>query len=179
MQTRIVDETQIDEKLDAELRRGLTIAFPKYEQTFQRHRYIACEPAYRVIIEDGEMVIAQVAIIDRTVTVGSEPLRVAGVGLVYVLPDYRKKGYSSPVLAASMEEAKRQGYDFGMLFTSVPKISKVYLDHGWVQILDRQVTCIESDDNEVDLGPERAKMYYVLDNPDFPDGDIHLNGNRW
>lgn len=179
MQTRIVDESQIDEKLDAELRRGLSFAFPRYGERFDSCRYIACEPAYRGIIQDGDAVVAQVAIIDRTVTVGGQSLRVAGVGLVYVLGEYRGQGHSGSALAAAMGEAKRRGYDFGMLFTGIEAVKRVYLANGWLEIPETVISYIENDGSDAVLGPERAKMYFVLDNPVFPSGDIYLKGNRW
>jgi len=177
-QPRILTEDQIDEKLDAAIRKNLALCFPHNKAVFsQTRRWQGVTPAYSVIVEDYDNVIAYTSIIDRTIKVGDEDCRIAGAQNVFVIPQYRGMGFSEVVLNAAMDEAKRQDFDFGLLFTR-KNIKNVYARSGWIQITGRKFIRIEND-IESDLPQESIKMYYPLLKKDFPPGIVHLHGNKW
>ena len=132
---------------------------------------------FSAIIEDGGNVIAYAGVIDRTIKLGGEEYRVAGVQNVCVLPKYRHRRLSDGVLKAAMEEAHTQGFDFGLLFTR-QNIEKVYTRNGWVRIKHRKFIRTENGVN-VEMPPESVKMYYPLAVRNLLAGDVDLQGNKW
>jgi predicted N-acetyltransferase YhbS len=178
MQTRIVKETEITEKLIAAIRKTLAICFPHHKDEFSKtHSLNDNKPAFSVIIEDGGNVIAYVGVIDRTIKVGDRKYRVAGVQNICVLPKYRGRQLSDSILQAATAEAHQQKFDFGLLFTQ-EKIKKVYTHNGWLEIKSRKFIRTKNSIN-IEMPPESIKMYYPLAVKDFPTGDVDLLGNKW
>jgi predicted acetyltransferase len=178
MAVRIIDECDIAPELDAAIRKSLAICFPHRYEEFSRSRTIRNNvPSYTAVISDGEKALCQVAVMDRTISVGGEQPHVAGVANVFVMPEHRGKGLCDMALEAAMAEAKNRGFDFGFLFTYSPT-DRIYARNGWFEIKDRKFVCVENGEESV-LSAERIKMYYPLENEDFPSGDVHLQGDRW
>ena len=178
LQPRIVKESELDEKLDAAIKKSLCLCFPHNKEVFLQTRYWHNSvPVYSALIEDGDNIIAHVSVIDRIVKVGDKKCRVAGVQNVFVLPEYRGKGLSDTVLKTAMAEAKRKGFDFGLLFTG-EKNKKVYARNGWVQINEQKFIRIE-DGREIERSPEAVNMYYPVRKKVFPAGTVNLQGNDW
>ena len=179
MGLRIVKESQISAELDETIRDGLCICFPKdravYSQTRDWH---GSKPAWSVFIEDDDRIIAHTSIVDRTILAGCESVRVAGVENVYVLPEYRGKGFSGQVLEAAMAEAKRLDYDLGLLFC-VSGIEKIYSRCGWQRLPTRPIIRIDQKGFEAPIPEGNIAMFYPLRKNEFPDGTIHLQGNDW
>ncbi len=178
MQSRIINETEITEKLSSAIRKTLAICFPHHKDEFSKTHYLSdLKPLFSVIIEDGNDVVAYVGVIDRTIKVGGKKYRVAGVQNIGVLPKYRGRQLSDAVLKAAMKEAQIQRFDFGLLFTQ-EKIKKVYARNGWLQIKNRKFIRTEDSIN-IEMPTESIKMYYPLAVKDFPPGDVDLLGNKW
>jgi GNAT superfamily N-acetyltransferase len=178
MRPRIVKETKISEKLDAAIRKTLTICFPHHKDTYSKTYYLNNnKPVFSAIIEDDSDCYAYVGVIDRTIKVGGKEYRVAGVQNVCVLPKYRGWQLSDAILKAAMQEALIRKFDFGLLFTQ-EKIKKVYARNGWLQIKNRKFIRTEDSIN-IEMPTESIKMYYPLAVKDFPTGDVDLLGNKW
>lgn len=178
MQTRIVKESKISEKLNAAIRKTLAVCFPHHKNIYSKTHYLNDnKPAFSAIIEDGDNIIAYVGVIDRTIKIGGRRYRVAGVQNVCVLPKYRHRRLSDGVLKAAMEEAQARRFDFGLLFTQ-QNIKQVYARNGWIEIMFRKFTRTENGVN-LEMPPESIKMYYPLAVKDFPTGDVDLLGNKW
>lgn len=177
MQLRILNENQVDEKVDAAIKKTLAICFPNDVEEFSRTRaFEGNVPLFSVYIEDSDKVLAHLAIMDRTVIVGGESVRVAGVANVCVLPEYRKKGLSDMILKAAMEEAMRRHFDFGLVFTG-GRIKKVYARNGWIDIPGREFITTR-DGKQIEL-PAQTRMYYPLKKKVFPPGTVDLCGIKW
>jgi GNAT superfamily N-acetyltransferase len=177
--TRVVLESAMDGRLDAEIRRGLCVCFPPDVEVFSKTRkWHGSGPAWSVIIEKGPTVIAHLGAVERTVEADGELVRVAGLQNVYVLPEYRKKGLSDEVLKASMVEAGRQGYDCGLLFC-IPKIVDVYARCGWQTMPEVDVVRVDDDGVEKPLPGVNVGMYYPLKRKALAPKRIHLRGNDW
>ena len=178
MQLRIIDEPQIDPELDSAIKQNLALCYPDHRDIYSKTRvYDDNVPSYSVILQQGQTIIAHVAVMDRTISVGQIPLHIAGVANVSVLPQYRGKALSSQVVNASMEEAKKRAFDFGLLFTSQP-VKKVYTRCGWQVAEDRKV--IKTENGQTFEMPDTViKMYYSLQNLPFPKGSINLQGKDW
>jgi len=181
MKIKIIKESQVDAGLDTQLRIGLSECFPHNHEIYATtRRWRGNTPIYNTVAFDDkakDKICGHAAVIDRTISVGDCEVRIAGVGNVFVLPGYRGKGVSDLIIQTAMVEAKKLGFDFSMLFTSEP-IKKVYARNGWIEITDRKFIRVEAS-QEIALPEESIKMYYPLGEKAFPDGDVHLQGDKW
>lgn len=92
MQLSMVEESDIDATLDARIKSGLCRCFPKDAEIFNKSRgWHGNMPDWSVIIRNGEEIAAHLGITDRTILVGKQRSRVAGIHNVFVLPEYRGK----------------------------------------------------------------------------------------
>ena len=179
MRLRILSETDIDEPLGAEIRRGLCLCFPGAVETFSHTRaWHGSGPVYTVVLEDVETVAAHVGVLDRTIRVGAEQVRVAGIQNVYVLPELRGRWLADQVMAAAMEEAARRDFEAGMLFC-VPRLERLYGRMGWRPTGDAVIRRVDENGADVPLPDENVGMYYPLGRETLGPGLIHLQGNDW
>ena len=178
LELRILKECEIDDCLDASIRNGLAVSFPHREKDFGQCRSLGLNvPCYTVVLVEEQKAIAQVAVMDRTIRVGDEAVHVAGIANVFVLPQYRGQGYVDKVLEAAMDEAKNRKFEYGFLFTHAP-VDNIYARNGWIDVTDRE--CIRVEDGlEISMEPERFRMYHPLNSNAFPQGNIHLQANKW
>lgn len=178
LQPIIIEEADVDDKTDAEIKKNLCICFPLSSWRFSQSRvWRGNVPLYSVILTDGETVYAHLAVTDRTISIGQEQLHVAGVGNVFVLPAYRGNGGSDAILQKAMEQAAQRGFDLGLLFAS-DSVEKVYSRNGWVVVSERDFIAIEHGE-EIVMPKECVEMYYPLDRQDFPEGKVELLGDSW
>jgi len=173
----LFDERQIDPTLDAAIRRGLCTCFPPDVAVFSHTRaWNGVVPIFTALIRDRDEVVAHAAVIDRTLRVGQRPLRVAGVGNVFVLPAERGRGLAGEVMTQAMAEAARRKFDAGLLFC-LPELATVYARVGW-QPVDRPVRRIH-DGCDVPIPAKNVTMFYPLGVVELPPGPIHLAGDDW
>ena len=193
MEPRIVDESSMPPELDAAIRRGLCLSFPKDAEHFRLGRdWHGSGPAYSVVVLDAvpvvavpvgrqatasPEVVAHAGVVDRVIDAGGVPVRVAGVLNVFVVPSQRGRGLVHRVMSAAMAEAARRGFDCGLLFC-VPELQKVYERTGWILLPPAQITRV-AEGRELPLPEGNIAMFLPLARPDFPSGDIHLRGNDW
>jgi len=179
MQTRVVDEKDVDAILDQRIREGLCISFPRDASVFSRNRaWHGSAPAWNVILEQDDRIIAHCGIVDRTIKVGNEFLHIAGVQNVYVMPTFRGKGFCDGVMNSAMGDAGRRGYDCGLLFC-VPELEKVYARCGWRLLPNENVYRMDENGEILPLPGKNIAMFFPLKRKGFPAGDISLEGNDW
>jgi GNAT superfamily N-acetyltransferase len=178
MEILVLDEADIPPELDAQIRTDLCLCFPDDAEIYRQTRgWHGAVPAYTVIGREAGRVVAHVGVVDRTITVGGTPLRVAGVESVYVLPEYRGQRRTGSVLVAAIEEANRRQLDCGLLFC-LPELAKVYTACGWHALGPRPIIRAE-DGQELPLPAKNMALFHPLRVPQFPEGLIHLGGNDW
>src|SRR5437764_780220 len=72
---------------------------------------------YDIRVWEGDQWVSLVEVVQRTIRVGGQPVRIGGVGGVSTFTDHRGKGYSSMALRAAanlmFDDLK---VDFGVLF---------------------------------------------------------------
>ena len=176
---RIVNEDQIDECLDQSIKEGLCICFPPDKEIFSKSRYWhGTAPSWAVLVEEGSQVLAHVGVVERTICVPDEQVTVAGIQNLFVLPGQRSRGFFPKIMKVSMEEARKRGHDFGLLFC-IPELEKIYIRCKWKLLPDRKVIRVDETGQEVPLPSKNITMYYPLARSEFPQGDIHLQGNDW
>jgi len=119
--------------------------------------------------------VTHVGLLQHTVTAGSQPVRVCGVGGVVTVPDAHGKGYASHAMrhAASMMHEELAA-DFGLLFCRDPLVP-FYERLGWRKVqetveIEQPAGAIHSPMNVMIL-PCRAETW--------PAGPVKLNSFPW
>ena len=175
---RIVDERNMTPQLDACIREGLCVCFPKDREAFVNSRsWHGSNPAFCAIIEHAGSVVAHVGVVDRCVRIDESSVRAAGVMNVFVLPSHRGLRLSDIVMAAAMAEAAGRGFDIGLLFCTRPLVA-IYARMGWIAG-DNPVVCVEAG-TEGPLPAGNFPMFFSLSRQAISTGAIiHLCGNDW
>jgi GNAT superfamily N-acetyltransferase len=176
---RIVSESQIDDELDAAIKKKLCICFPWHKHIYENQRpWHGIAPLFTALLEKDRDIIAHTAVVDTQLKIDDKPFHVAGPQNVFVIPDYRKKGVSDIILQAAMKEAEKYDFDFGLLFTSYDPVLKVYARNGWFEIENQDFYKIE-DGKTVPFPPKKHKMFYPLRLKNFPKGTVKLTTSDW
>ena len=77
---QVIVEDHIGPELDTAVRRLLCECFPSDAEAFSiRRAWNAVRPAFSVFGRHGDKVVGQVGIIERRITCGGVPVRVAGI----------------------------------------------------------------------------------------------------
>ena len=103
----------------------------------ERYRaYADGDPSYRreqtrVVVEEGH-VVATLRVWERTLMIGSQPLRMGGIGGVCTHPAYRGRGHGSALMNESISYMDGAGYAIGTLFSALP--SRYYSNLGWAPV---------------------------------------------
>ncbi|MDR0362034.1 MAG: GNAT family N-acetyltransferase [Planctomycetota bacterium] len=178
------DVTILDERndmtaeLDAAIRESLCLAMPGDAAAFSVSRaWHGSAPSYSAILQRHGRAVAHAGVVDRTIVAGRIPVRVAGVQNVFVLPEERGRGLSTPVMRAAMLEAGRRGFDLGLLFC-LPELAKIYAPLGWTDLGVRDVVRTAHGER-LPLPGKNIAMFHALRLDSFPEGQIDLRGNDW
>ena len=179
MNLSVVKEADVSSGLDRRIKETLCRCFPKEAATFSMSRgWHGSMPAWSVVAEVGGQVIAHVGIVDRVIRAGQQPLRVAGVQNVCVLPECRGQGISAEIMAAAMDEAERMAFDAGLLYC-LPVLERLYKGCGWLQLPKVKIVRIDESGAEKAIPSKNIAMFFPLRTQAFPPGVIHLQGNDW
>jgi len=179
MTLTVVEERDVDTRLDQAIRKCLCTCFPADAGIFSQTRaWHGSASAWCVTLHDGEELVAHVGLTDRHITIGSKPAHIAGVQNVFVLPTRRGQGLCDMVMNRAMAEALRRNFDFGLLFC-VPQLEKVYARCGWLSLGEREVIRVDETGSEVPIPGKNIAMFHPLRQTEFPAGLIHLRGNDW
>jgi GNAT superfamily N-acetyltransferase len=176
----VINEEDISPVLNKAIRKTLVKCFPSNREHFQRYSWWHSVPVYRVLgRDDKDSIVAHVAVVERSVTVGRNlsKVKVAGIQSFCVLPDYRGTGLSDRMMSITMEQANRRGFDAGLLFC-LNKLETVYARMGW-QKLDSKVYMRNDNEAKTPIPPKNITMFFPLRIRQFPPGDIDLAGSDW
>lgn len=130
------------------------------------------------MVADGGEVIAHLGVVERRITAGCVSASVAGIQNAAVLPEHRGKGLCREMLALAMDEARRRGLDYGLLFCE-PKTMPLYARCGWLELPNQPVVRVDCDGLEKPLPEGNLPMWFPLGKQVFPSGPVHLGGNDW
>ena len=142
MEIRGAKETELEEVIDLAADVFVQRCRPRYASQHHEDSTYAVHQS-RVCAVDGR-VVSQVRVSEREMRIGSAVVKLGGIGLVGTLEKYRRNGYSSAVLRDAVGYMAGEGYDLGLLFTS---IQPFYSRLGWATF--PQTTF------EMELGPRR------------------------
>ncbi|MCT9075700.1 GNAT family N-acetyltransferase [Streptomyces fulvoviolaceus] len=119
--------------------------------------------------EQGRLV-AHAGLVEVTVSVGGELIRVMGLGGVIVAPDLRGHGLARLVVTAAVEHARGTGAEFGLLFCW-PDRMPLYRKLGW-RALDGSMQ-VEQPDGPVGT-PLRPMWIPLVEGSVWPPGPARL-----
>jgi len=87
MRRKIVEETEIDERLDVSIKEGLCTCFPADREIDSKTRaWHGYYPSWSVVVLKRSTVIAHAAVIDRKILTEKKEIHIAGIMNVFVLP---------------------------------------------------------------------------------------------
>ena len=176
----VINEQDISPDLDNAIRKTLIACFPDVRKYYSRQSWWHCVPVYRVLgKDDKDSIAAHVAVVERSVVVGRDLLKVhvAGIQSFCVLPDHRGTGLSSRMMSITMEQANKRGFDAGLLFC-LDWFKTVYGRMGWHK-LDSAVYMLDDKEGKILIPDKNITMFYPLRTKQFPPGDIDLAGTDW
>lgn len=113
-------------KEGTELAALLEAAFP---DTFEGRHFYKQRPHSRLLAFDEDILVGQVGLELRAITIGGQHFEILGIIDLCVLPERRSKGIASALLNAAEELAGDR--DFSILFADDPEL---YSKHGYEHI---------------------------------------------
>jgi predicted acetyltransferase len=133
-------------------------------------------PDWAVMVWEGEEMVSNVHIIERTATVGGRPVKLGGIGNIATKIEWRKRGYATEALKVAVDFLRDPlGVDFGLM-TAIEKMVPRYERTGW-SVVGR---CLHF---EQPGGEKGTFTYPVLILPvqqsKWPQGEIDLCGLPW
>jgi GNAT superfamily N-acetyltransferase len=130
-----------------------------------------------VLVRDLDGVLtSMIEILERTVTVDSQPVRVGGIGGVGTHPDYRRLGHSTAALRVAADFLRENlAVPFGLLVTGEEEIP-FYGRLGW-RVIAGAVTFDQPGDRI--FVSDGVNMVLPLGPDPWPSGPVHLCGLPW
>ncbi len=172
---RIIPESEIDEDLDRRLREFLRALFPNWDKIFRvRRAWHDATPKFTALATtDDGVIVGHVAVVERTITTEWNcRFPAASVQGVSTAPKFRGCSLGSRVLEAALEESRRRGYLYAILFCREALV-RFYEINGWRLPYDSMIMWR---DRELPIHMQSDyPMYKELTNVPLPEGplDVH------
>ena len=187
-----LDESDIQAALDSRIREHLRFCFPDSPEKFQLRRvWHNTKPEYTVICRAGsakyplspaapggrklenDAIIGHIAVVIRTITTTwNWRYNVASMQGVSVAPEFRKTGLAVQMLERALDEAKKRGYLYAILFCKEPLVD-FYEKQGW-RLTDDSVIMRNEQDCPIKMR-SNCPMYKVLTETPFPEGPVDVH----
>lgn len=177
----VYNEEDITQELDVKIRENLCATFPHSAWYFKDYRgWNGAFPDWSLIgLDASDNPIAHCGIIERDIRIEDQSYVIFGVQNVYVLESHRGKGLAKELMKRVEAEGVRRELDFGLLFAR-PRVAKLYLDLGWVEVKDA-VLIVQS------KGGKECQREFVHDilffkglrEEQIPPGTVYFNGPDW
>lgn len=130
---------------------------------------------WNVLLYVNDVLVSNVEVLTRVVTVNQEPLRIGGVGGVATWPEYRGRGYASQAMqraAAFMRDDL--ALDFALLVCAHERVS-LYESLGWQVVAGPMFFDQPGGKQQFD----EVVMILSLNGKPWPPGKIDLMGLPW
>jgi predicted acetyltransferase len=132
-------------------------------------------PNWAVMIWEDEDMVSNIHIIERTVTVGNEYVKLGGIGNIATKVEWRKRGYANTALKVARKFLKNPlQVDFGLMIATEGMISR-YEKSGWRVVANSLM--MEQPDGKTNLN--YPVMVLPVCKMDWPEGPIDLCGLPW
>ena len=132
-------------------------------------------PDWAVMVWEEDELVSNVHIIERTANVGSESVRLGGIGNIATKVEWRERGYSGAALKVGQDfllEPLR--VDFGLMITTDEMIPR-YNKSGWSVVAHS--LSVDQPDGKVKMN--YAVMVLPVLKQEWPKGEIDLCGLPW
>ncbi len=117
MRLRLLQEIEVDKKVDREIRGGYCNCFPGKKKIFSESRYFkGTPPSWLVVAECADKIVGHIAIVERNIKICNNDAFIAGIQGVYVLPEYQEQNIFHNMMSLDIEEIQRLKYDYCLLF---------------------------------------------------------------
>jgi len=131
------DLKEIADKMGKVFSRGSYFTFYKTRMDYQTlDPYFKPEHS-RIIKENGE-IVSHVSIIEKYVRIEKSVVKMAGIGDVYTLPDYRGKNYSRILMDDAIKYMEENDYPISMLYG----IPNYYHKFGYIEVVTNYASFI-------------------------------------
>jgi GNAT superfamily N-acetyltransferase len=102
-----------------------------YEREFGNDSMIYAEPQWYIFGYLDEGLVTQVGVLQRTITIGQNPLLIGGISFLITEPEHRGRGFASIIMKEAIVFLKNElGLPFGLL-TCKPRLESLYTGMGW------------------------------------------------
>jgi predicted acetyltransferase len=130
---------------------------------------------WTVMVWEDQDLVTNVHIVERTVKVGDQKVRLGGIGNVATKVEWRKRGYARSALSTAQQFLHDPlKVDFGMMIATEQMVPR-YLKLGW-SVAARSML-IDQPDGRTTLN--YPVMTLPICRQDWPEGDIDLCGLPW
>lgn len=134
-------------------------------------------PGWRLVVWEGDQWVSVLELLDRTIMVGGQPVRVGGVGGVMTLPDQRGRGYASVAMKRAVEFLGDEWQVPYSLLICLPVLNPFYAALGWEPV-DAPAYYDRSGHKQPFVYYTSMMVYRHNGNP-WPPGEIDLCGPPW
>jgi GNAT superfamily N-acetyltransferase len=112
--------------------------FARYNENDRAFRDELC-----LVARDNGRIVTTVQIFDRRIRLMGQEMAMGGIGSVYTLKEFRKRGIASELMRLSLRTMEREAFELSLLFA---ERLKFYSGFGWESV-QRQFTAISSADS--------------------------------
>jgi hypothetical protein len=133
------------------------------------------QPDWAVMVWEDEDMVSNVHIIERTVEVGDELVKLGGIGNIATKVEWRQRGYATTALKVAQDFLLDPlGVDFGLMIATEEMVSR-YIKEGWNVVAHSMR--IEQPDGTTSLN--YPVMVLPVCKQNWPEGQIDLCGLPW
>lgn len=130
---------------------------------------------WRVLVQVGHTLVAHAGVSERTVTVGTQQIRVGSLGGLFTAPAWEQHGLGSLAMQTALGFiCDDRSLPFGFL-TCLEHMVPFYASRGWQRIA-APVAFQQQSGAVISLSTPYHAMVYSCAGPSWPDGPVHLNG---
>lgn len=174
----LVDEYNIDAKLDREIRELLRRCFPDWGEIFQTRRiWHNTPPVFSVLAKQEDAIVGHIAGVVRALTTTwNFQHKVISIQGVCVAPEARHLGLAHRMLQRALDEARHRGFAFAILFCKEALVS-FYESQGW-KLAEESLVMWKQRDLPISM-LSNCPMYFELQNVPFPEGPLDVHPPTW
>lgn len=171
-----IQEPDVSEALDLELRSLLSVSFPQPSNAFFRERRYAHDvPRHRYLIRDlQDRLVAHLGVHDKVLGVGATELAVGGMAEVCVHESQRGQGLVKRLLQRAHADLAERGIGFAFLFGE----PQIYGSSGYRHVA-ADVRRWDAATQAFITGPSRVALCKPLGAALWPDGVVDLRGSMF
>ena len=165
-----IQDSKVDETLNKKLVDLLGICFIK-EPLLKVRRYFKEMPQRRWYIEENDLIMAHLALHEKTISAEIGDFPIGGVAEVCVHPDFRGKGSVKKMLVETHNWMKENNIPFSVLFGE----KEIYSSSGYTPV-ENEIKYFDDKTDKWIVEVNRHAMKNVLGNSQWPEGLINING---